>query len=200
MKKLCMLLLVFFLMPCVAFAGEINGSFNYLRETDEVTSDISVVHTLYVGMPVSDFKENFTNLEGWKITENGYSEPGIGENNGVQYKVYRNFGVSNNIYEIILVDTDGEHINGITIDFYTNSESIARLVYAQAKRNNTSLAGEPRRSYQADGRTVVANWFKRNTYSLSVVKRQLLDEEVAMVKNDLSLPSEVRYRIMIMRD
>ena len=141
------LFLAAILIACCMFSfnmrmTEAAERFDYMSEIDYAVSNVKLFHTIYKGMPITDFKANFENLEGWEFQDTGEGD-GIGHSHG--FRLTRQPDPLTPVYETIDVSSDGDNavVGGRSVSFHITNESLGKMIFARMVDKLTRIYGTP---------------------------------------------------------
>ena len=144
---------------CIALLSYVQiDAFNAVKEAKAISANPENIYTMYIGMPKSELDQNFSNIKGWKVTnESNYF------NIEREYSSWDTIKAGSSLTQMSFVLFDNtNHIRGVTNRFNMDSLRYATEIYETMFEILKNNYGTPERSIYQAANSRSTSWIHGN--------------------------------------
>ena len=133
-------------------------AFNAVKEAKAISANPENIYTMYIGMPKSELDQNFSNIKGWKVTnESNYF------NIEREYSSWDTIKAGSSLTQMSFVLFDNtNHVRGVTNRFNMDSLRYATEIYDTMFEILETKYGAPENSIYQAANSRTATWVYGN--------------------------------------
>ena len=150
---------VAFMALCISLLSYAQiDAFNAVKEAKAISANPENIYTMYIGMPKSELDQNFSNIKGWKVTnESDYF------NIEREYSSWDTIKAGSSLTQMSFVLFDStNHVRGVTNRFNMDSLRYATEIYDTMFEILKNNYGTPENSIYQAANSRSTSWLHGN--------------------------------------